>query len=143
MTRHSITAVTMAAALGGCAAAQVNLADVKKDPEKAIVVGWGNTGGEILQNTIALPLGVRVGNLYVFKVNEDKVSFGDNSVRLAPGAYDLTISCGIYIGGNYSSSFEPIRANLQAGRIYQLRPRPYGRNCGAYIDDVTETQRAP
>lgn len=145
MIRYVSIAIAAAVALTACTSAQINRAEVKRDPERALVVGWGSTVGETLQNTVALPLGVRVGSLYVFKANGQTLENVENIAKFTPGMYDLTISCGLYIGGNFGSHYSTIRVDLKASRIYELRPRPQAVACAPYLDDVTDTygQRSP
>jgi hypothetical protein len=104
-----------------------------------VVVGWGSTAGEIAQGIVAVPLGVRVAALYVVEADGTKVN--ENVAKLLPGVHDLTISCALYVGGNFMPQKPAsVRAELAAGRVYALRPRPQAVSCAPYLEDVTESK---
>ena len=57
--------------------------------------------------------------------------------RVAPGEYDLTIACGIYIADRYFPSDSVIRADLKGNHVYLLRAEPQARKCYPYLEDTT------
>lgn len=105
------------------------------EADRALVVGWGNTAGEAARLVFKSPQGTLVSNLHVAKVNEQKISYGQNIARVTPGEYDLTIACGIYIDQRFFASDSVIHANLVAGRVYRLRAQPEARKCYPYLEE--------
>ena len=129
----------LCAALAGCAAAPANpdAITIIPEPGRALVVGWGRTAGENARAALTPVRGTRVSSLYVSKANEQKIS-SENITRLAPGEYDLTVSCGLYIDYRLFPSDTVIHAQLGASRVYRLRAEPQGRRCQPYLEDVTD-----
>jgi hypothetical protein len=128
------------AALAGCANPPTNPEAIRLTPEPghAVIVGWGNTAAENAREALSAQQGSRVSRLYVSFVNKKKTSFGENIVRLPPGDYDLTVSCGIYIYYRFFTDEKTVFATLSANRIYRLRPDPEGRRCEPFLEDVTD-----
>ena len=138
-SRHSGVCAYFCVVLAGCAtpSAQVEIASVTPEADRALVVGWGNTAGEAARLIFKPALGTLVSDLYVAKVNEQKISYGQNIARVTPGEYDLTITCGIYIDQRFFGSASVVHANLIAGRVYRLRAQPEARKCYPYLEEVT------
>jgi hypothetical protein len=130
-------AAALALPLSGCLTTANDLRDVSRDPARALVIGWGTTVGEALQNAISLPSGVRVESLFVAQANG--VSVDGNVARLDPGKYELTITCGLYReGGSATPRNSILRSDLSAGRVYFLRARSQSATCSPYLEDVTD-----
>ena len=136
--RRRLFYACLCTALAGCAAAPANPDAVAITPEagRILVVGWGHTAGENARAALTPAQGTRVSSLYVSGANEQKIS-GENVARLAPGEYDLTVSCGLYIDYRLFSSDTVIHAELSGNRVYRLRAQPQGRKCHPYLEDVT------
>jgi hypothetical protein len=76
----------------------------------------------------------------------DGTKVDENVATLAPGVHDLKISCSLYVGGNFMPQTPAaVKAELAAGRVYALRPRPRAVSCAPYLEDVTDStgKRAP
>jgi hypothetical protein len=129
----------LCAALAGCAGvpAGPEATTIAPEPGRALVVGWGNTAGESAKAAFTPVQGTRVSSLYVSKANEQKISFGENIARLAPGEYDLTISCGLYINLQFFPGDTVIHADLGGNQVYRLRAEPVGRRCYPSLEDIT------
>lgn len=142
---HHRRALGMAAcfALAGCAAAPANpdAPLVAAEPGRALVVGWGNTAGENVRAALTPADGTRVSSLFVTKANAQKISFGENIARLAPGQYELTIACGLYISLSLYTTESVVPATLNANRVYRLRAEPAGRRCQPFLEEVTAEGR--
>jgi hypothetical protein len=130
-------------ALGGCASTPVGPDAVAAgaEPDRAIVIGWGNTAGEKARAALTPAQGTRVTSLYVAKANAQKSGFGENIARLSPGDYELTIACGIYIENRFFSNETEISVALRASRVYRLRAEPSGRRCQPALEDVTDNNK--
>ena len=131
------------AALAGCAAAPTgsDASLVAPEPGRAVVIGWGHSAGEQARASLEPAKGTRVSSLYVAKANEQKAGFGENSARLAPGEFDLTITCGLYVDFRYFPHDTVIHATLGAGRVYRLRAEPQGRKCQPFLEEVTDMEK--
>jgi len=129
----------LCAALAGCATAPANPEAIiaTAEPDRALVVGWGNTAEENLRAALTPAQGTRVRALYVSRANDKKIPFGDNIARLSPGEYDLTVSCILYIGYQDFPDDKVIHASLGGNRVYRLRAEPAGRRCEPSLEDVT------
>jgi len=94
--RLLVCGVLACAAAAGCALAPAGSAPAATTPEPgyALIVGWGRTAGENAASALTGAQGARVAALFVASANAQKVSFGQNVARLAPGNYELTVSCG-------------------------------------------------
>jgi hypothetical protein len=127
------------AALAACAPAPVNPEAITAAPEpgRAVVIGWGNTPAENARAALSAEWTTRVTRLFVAFADGQKLSFGENVARLAPGDRDLIISCGIYVNHRFFTYDKALRATLVANRVYRLRADPDGRRCEASIEDVT------
>ena len=127
--------------LAGCATppAAPDIVVATPEPGRAIVLGWGSTTGEQMRAALTpTPYGPRVTSLYVTQANEQKSGRGDNNtVRLPPGEYALTVSCGLYLDYRYFTDEPVIHVSLRAERVYRLRPNPQGRRCEPTLEDVT------
>jgi hypothetical protein len=127
------------AALSACAPAPLNPEAITAAPEagRAVVIGWGNTPAENARAALSAEWTTRVTRLFVAFADGQKLSFGENVARLAPGDRDLIISCGIYVNHRFFTYDKALRATLAANRVYRLRADPDGRRCEASIEDVT------
>jgi hypothetical protein len=135
-----LTCAGAGVALAGCSNAPPNPEAIRLTPEPgvAVIVGWGNTAAENAREALTTQQGSRVSRLFVSFVNKKKTSFGENIVRLPPGDYDLTVSCGIYIYYRFFTDEKTVFATLSANRIYRLRPDSEGRRCEPFLEDVTD-----
>jgi hypothetical protein len=143
-TRGWLLCVAISIALAGCAApprANPDREVVAPVPGRALVVGWGNAAGEQARAALTPAQGTRVTRLYVAQANEQKTGFGENIVRLPPGSYALTITCGIYVDYRYFEYGALLQAQLDAGRVYRLRAAPEGRRCEQTLEDVTGREK--
>ena len=124
--RTLLACMCLSAVLAGCGTTRVTTGDVSvtPEPDRALVVGFGNTAGEAAMLVFKKSQGTLVSNLNVALVNGQKIPYGQNIGRVTPGEYDLTIFCGIYIDDRFFDSSSVIHANLAAGRIYRLRSHP-------------------
>jgi hypothetical protein len=136
--RRGLLCAGVIAALAGCAPVPFNPDTLTAAPEPglAIVIGWGNTVGENARAAMTPEQGDRVSRAFVAFVNNRKISIGENIVRLTPGEYDLTISCGIYRYYRFFTDEKTIHVTLAAGHVYRLRPDMDGRRCEPSLDDV-------
>jgi hypothetical protein len=125
--------------LAGCAPApiQPDAITAAPDPGRAVIIGWGNTAAENAREALTPGQGSRVTRLFVSRVNEQKISFGENIARVPPGEYDLTVSCGIYVTYRFFTYEEVMHAALNANRVYRLRSNLEGRRCEPFLEDVT------
>lgn len=141
-SRHTGVCACFCMVLAGCATppAQMEIASVTPEADRALVVGWGNTAGEAARLIFKSAQGTLVSNLHVAKVNAQQISYGQNIVRVTPGEYDLMIACGIYIDERFFGSASVIHANLTAGRVYRLRARPEARKCYPYLEESAGKQ---
>lgn len=126
-------------ALAGCAAVPVDPGAITAAPEagRAVIIGWGNTAAENARAALTPEKGTRVSSLFVSRANTQKISSGENIARVPPGAYELTISCGLYIDYRVFSNESVVHATLNANRVYRLRAAPQGRTCQPFLEDVT------
>ena len=129
--------LALCVALAGCGTAPATPERIAPEAGRAVVVGWGNTAGEAARLIFKSMQGTVVSTLHVSKVNEQAISYGQNVARMAPGEYDLTIVCGIYIGDRYFPSASVIRADLSGNHVYRLRAQPQARKCYPYLEDTT------
>ena len=143
LRRRLALSVAACGVLAGCAAAPANpdAPSVAAEPDRAIVVGWGNTAGENVRAALTPAEGVRVSSLFVARANAQKISFGENIARLAPGQYELTVACGLYISLSLYTSETVVPATLNANRVYRLRAEPAGRRCRPFLEEVTAEGR--
>lgn len=127
----------------GCATAPANpdALVVAAEPDRAIVIGWGNTAAEKARAALTTTQGARVSSLFVARANEQKFGFGMNIARLAPGDYALTVFCELYVGYRIFPQDTEMRAALRANRVYLLRADPEGRRCQPTLVDVTEQKK--
>jgi hypothetical protein len=132
----SILSLALFTALAGCGTAPATPERVPPEPGRAVVVGWGNTAGEAAKLIFKSIRGTVISTLHVSKVNGQAISYGQNVARVAPGEYDLTIACGIYIGDRYFPSDSVIRADLKDNHVYLLRAEPQARKCYPYLEDT-------
>ncbi len=125
--------------VAGSAATAANPDAITAAPEagRAVIIGWGGTTGENARAALTPAQGTRVSMLVVTRANEQKLSFGENVARLAPGEYDLTISCGLYIDYRYFPHDTVVHAALSAGSVYRLRAAPAGRKCQPTLEHVS------
>ncbi len=131
-------ALLACAALAGCIAPPLREENsVAPEAGRALVVGWGHSAGEQARESFIVTRGTRVSRLYVARVNEQKSGFGENVVRVPPGTYQLTLTCGIYIDTRYFEYEAALQATLTADRVYHLRAAPEGRRCQPYLEDAT------
>jgi hypothetical protein len=133
----SVLSLALCAALAGCGTAPATPERVAPEPGRAVVVGWGNTAGEAAKLIFKSIQGTVVSTLHVSKVNGQAISYGQNVARVAPGEYDLTIACGIYVADRYFPSDSVIRADLKGNHVYRLRAEPQARKCYPYLEDIT------
>ena len=129
--------LALCAALAGCGKAPATLEAIAPEAGRAVVVGWGNTAGEAARLIFKSLQGTVVSTLHVSRVNEQAISYGQNVARVAPGEYDLTIACGIYIGDRFFLSDSVIHADLSGNHVYRLRAQPQARKCYPYLEDTT------
>lgn len=129
--------------LAGCAAApaKTDTLVISAEPDRAIVIGWGNTTPEKARAALTTTQGSRVSSLVVAKANEQKFGFGTNIARLAPGDYALTVFCELYIDYRIFPQDTEIQATLRANRVYRLRADPEGRRCQPTLEDVTDLEK--
>ena len=138
LERRLLLAVFGGAVLGGCAPAPVRVPAVAPEAGMALVIGWGNTMDETVREALTpMQESSRVSKIYVARANEREIARGTNVARLAPGNYDLTVRCGLYISLRYFEDTKVVGARLEAGRVYQLHPQPDGRRCEPYLEDIT------
>ena len=106
-------------------------------PGVATIVGWGNTAAENADAALTPEYGAtRVTRLYVSFVNGNKTGFGENIVRVAPGA-EVIVMCGVYVNYRFFTYDERLDGPFAANRVYELRANPSGRRCQPYVEDVT------
>jgi hypothetical protein len=131
------------AVLAGCATAPAkpDALVASPEPDRAVVIGWGNTTAEKARAALTTTQGARVSSLFVAKANEQKFGFGTNIARLAPGDYALTISCELYIDYRIFPQDTELKAALRANRVYRLRAEPEGRRCQPTLEDVTDQEK--
>ena len=132
-----VVSLALCAAQTGCGTAPATSEHVAPEAGRAVVVGWGNTAGEAAKLIFRSIQGTVISTLHVSKVNGQGISYGQNAARVAPGEYDLTIACGIYVGDRYFPSDSVIHADLSANHIYRLRAQPQARKCYPYLEDTT------
>src|SRR5437762_470407 len=133
----NVLSLALCTALAGCGTAPATPERVPPEPGRAVVVGWGNTAGEAARLIFKSIQGTVISTLHVSKVNGQAISYGQNVARVAPGEYDLTIACGIYVGDRYFPSDSLIRADLSGNHVYRLRAQPQARKCYPYLEDTT------
>ncbi len=138
--RRCLACASVIATVAGCAGAPANpdAVMVRPEPGRALVVGWGNTVAENTRAALTPTQGTRVSALYVSRANEKKIPFGENIARLAPGEYDLTVACVLYVGYRDFRDDKVIRASLGSERVYRLRSEPEGRRCQPYLEEATD-----
>lgn len=132
-------AALLASLFAGCAAYNpTNPAPAAETPTAgaATIVGWGNTAAENARAAMNAEFGTRVTRLYVSFVNGRKTGFGENTVRVQPGA-DVIVMCGIYVDYRFFTYDERLEAKLEPNRVYELRANAEGRRCRPYLEDVT------
>ncbi|MCE9641771.1 MAG: hypothetical protein K8S22_16765 [Betaproteobacteria bacterium] len=127
----------------GCATAPANpdALVISPEPDRAIVIGWGNTAAEKARAALTTTPGARVSSLFVARANEQKFGFGTNIARLAPGDYALTVFCELYIDYRIFPQDTALKAALSANRVYRLRAEPEGRRCQPTLEDVTGQEK--
>ncbi len=125
------------AALAGCGTPSAAPEAIAPEAGRALVVGWGNTAGEAARLILKSLQGTVVSTLHVSRVNEQAISYGQNVARVAPGEYDLTIACGVYVGDRFFLSDSVIHADLRGNHVYRLRAQPEARKCYPYLEDTT------
>ena len=126
-------------ALAGCAPVPIvpDAITAAPEPGRALIIGWGNTAAENARAALTPEQGNRVTRLFVAGVNAQGIGLGENIVRLPPGEYDLTISCGIYRYYKFYTDVKMIHATLNANRVYRLRSDLDGIRCEPFLEDVT------
>lgn len=136
----SNVALIAACALAGCATTAGSpdaLPSAAPESGRALIIGWGNTPAENARAAIKAEAGTRVTQLFVASVDGRKIAFAENIARVPPGEHALIISCGIYVGYRFFSYDSPMRAKVDANRVYRLRAHSEGRRCEPSLEDVT------
>jgi hypothetical protein len=138
--RHLLAFTGTCIALAGCAPVPINpdAITAAPDPGRAVIIGWGNTIEENARAALTSAPGTRVTRLFVSFVNLRKIGIGENIVRVEPGEYDFTLSCGIYIYSRFYTYEAAMHATVSANRVYRLRAAPEGMRCEPYLEDVTD-----
>lgn len=134
-TASIFVSATTALLIAGCAAGNAIPGATLDEQNSGTVKGIGGTVGSFFA-TIAKPIGI-TKEVLIFKVNGVKVNTwgSTNLVRLAPGDYQLTVSCSFKIDGMLIQGNAEIAIQIKPGHSYQLDAEP---QCRPLVTDITD-----
>lgn len=122
-----VLAIFSTCALVGCAT-QAQYQQPSAVANKAVIVGVGNSGGEVLKEIFSVPLGLRV-SIRVSKVDSVKTPEFENVVSVTPGEHELEFDCALHVGGQLFFDRPTFKTTLLAGKVYTIKTTPAGNQC--------------